>query len=67
MTVSNTTGYTQMLEPHTKLGSAVQCYEVPPIQQHPDYQQTTEMPAVVQKITTQKATLEKIAAQDVGG
>jgi len=26
--VSNTTGYTQTLEPYTKLGTAVQCKEV---------------------------------------
>ena len=47
VTVSNTTGYTQMQEPHTKLGSEVHCYEVPPIQ-HPDYKQITKMPTVVQ-------------------
>ena len=53
VTVSNTTGYTQMLEPHNRLGSAVQCSEVLPLQQL-NYKQTTEMPAVVQKITTQE-------------
>ena len=51
--VSNTTGYTQTLEPHTKLGTVVQCNEVMPTQ-NPDSEQISEGPAVVKTVTTQE-------------
>jgi len=62
--VSNTTGYTQILEPHTKLGTAVQCNEVKP-SQHLDNKQRSEIPAVVKTVTSQEKLdrLENLTAQ----
>ena len=50
--ISNTTAYTQILEPHTKLGTAVQCDEVKPI--YYTDKQTSEEPAAVRTVTSQE-------------
>jgi len=47
--VSNTTGYTLTLEPHTKLGTTVQCNDVKPTP-HVDDKQASKVPPIVRMV-----------------